>query len=119
MGIAEGILTVDDLFTEMGQGDGRDLSKLTLRQALLAVPGASRADVDRKITTMRRTLNLEHLPPRKMTLAWLFDPRCNNRRYQAYLDATHPDRGLPPWPGYPATEPPPGSDERSPAGGSR
>lgn len=121
IGIAEGVLTVDDLFTEMSQPDSRDLSKLTLRQVLLAVPGASRSDTDRKLTIMRRTLGLEQLPPRKMTLAWLFDPRCNNRRYQAYIDATHPDRGQTPWPGFPATPPPPqptGTDDRTTTGES-
>ncbi len=102
--IASGKVTIDQLFDALNGEYGRQLSRLTLRQVMMARPGASRSSVDRQIEKMRSILRTT-TPVRRMTLAWLCDPRAGHRRFHAFLDvATAPDG--PPWPGFPTTAPP-------------
>lgn len=105
--IADGVSTIDQLFTEAAAPDGRPLLKLSLRQVLLAQPGwgrnRTRAVLEKILSVAGgrvghvQSANVGHVQP---TVSWLLDSRSGGRRVAALLDALEPKKGAP-WPGFP------------------
>lgn len=51
---------------------------------------------------------VENVPPAKLTVGWVLDPRAGGRRHYALGDAVR-ERITEPWPGFP-WQPPPGAN---------
>lgn len=104
--VAEGLLSVNDVLTSIGvNGEGRMLGAVSLRQLLLASDEhRSQARVNRLIERLKEISDSSDTPTRKITLAWLFDPRSQGKRLMAYCDALRENRQESPWPGFPFSE---------------
>lgn len=79
---------------------GRPLTRITLRQLLLAQPGWGPDRTSKALEQMLTTLGQPEVNQRKLTIAWLLDKRAGGRRFMAFCDALYP-RASAPWPGFP------------------
>ena len=79
---------------------GRPLRRITLRQLLLAQPGWGSDRARKVLEQMTDTLGVENVDLRRLTIAWLLDPRAGGTRFMAFCDALRP-RAAGSWTGYP------------------
>lgn len=108
--VSEGILDLNDVFSALGDAANRHLSRISLRQLLLSLPEMSTSRADMVIHRMKRALGPQVHAPKKITLSWVFDPRCRGRRSMALSDALYDQRDIAPWVGFPFAPPPKGGD---------
>lgn len=104
--VAEGLLSVNDVLTSVGgSNEGRVLGAISLRQLLLASDEhGPQTRVNQLIERLKEISDSSDPSTRKITLAWLFDPRSQGKRLVAYCDAIHSNRQESPWPGFPFSE---------------
>lgn len=79
---------------------GRPLRRITLRQLLLAQQGWSSDRVGKTLERTVASLEIESIDLRRLTIAWLLDPRAGGTRFMAFCDALH-HRTAGPWDGFP------------------
>lgn len=109
--VSEGLLSLTDVFYDLERENGRYLSAMSLRQLLIEHPNFSVSRANSVMTAIKRNLGTPELSSRKMTLAWLFDPRTGGRRAQAFADAVFQGRSAGPWSGFPFTACPRGAND--------
>lgn len=100
--VASSEATIHDLIMEASGSRGRPLLRVTLRQLLLAVPGWGNERASRIISKMTAVLGAKGspTPQRKLTIAWLLDPRAGGRRFMAFCDSLK-ENDTSPWSGFP------------------
>lgn len=98
--LANGSTTVVETIAAATDDAGRPLLRLTLRQLLLAQKGWGEQRTAHVIGRTLSVIGAPETPTRKLTVAWLIDPRSGGRRIMAFCDALSAKDG-PPWPGFP------------------
>lgn len=103
--VAEGRRDIHSVIRRSTAPDGKPLLRITLRQLLIAQPGWG---PQRAAVAIEKTLSVvgtPHLSPRKISLAWLLDPRAGGKRFMAFCDSLAPSNTAP-WAGFPFTPKP-------------
>jgi hypothetical protein len=98
--VAGGESTVRDVILAACTEDGKPLTRVTLRQLLMAQPGWGPDRAAKALEHTLTTLGNPEVNQRKLTIAWLLDKRAGGRRFMAFCDALYP-RASAPWPGFP------------------
>lgn len=100
--VASSEADIYDVITESTTSRGRALLRITLRQLLLAVPGWGNERAARIINQTLTVLNIRpaQVSTRRLTIAWLIDPRAGGRRFMAFCDSLK-DNSSAPWAGFP------------------
>lgn len=98
--VASGEASVADVITAAATEAGRPLLRITLRQLLLAQPGWGTERTAKVLSQTLTVLESQNVPMRRLTIAWLLDPRAGGRRLMAFCDSLS-TRTEPPWVGFP------------------
>jgi hypothetical protein len=114
--ITEEQLTVHDVIRSAATEVDRSLLRITLRQLLLAQPGWGEQKTTGALKKLASIIGQPAPPLRKLTIAWLLDPRAGGRRFMAFCD-TFSTKTSPPWPGFPFTPKP--TTKNSPLGDAK
>lgn len=103
LGIAQGLMTVQDAISYASTEDGAPLLSVRLEDLLRSQPGVG----DTKASfVMYRYRKLCGAPP-DATVGWMLDGRGRPGRFDAWVEATQPPRT--PWSGFPYAPPTGGS----------
>jgi hypothetical protein len=98
-------ITIHEVIRAAATPQGRPILRITLRQLLLAQPGWGEQKTNAVLNKLSSSLGQPTPQLRKLTIAWLLDPRAGGRRFMAFCD-TFNANSAPPWRGYPfATRP--------------
>ncbi|GEL47780.1 hypothetical protein CHO01_28960 [Cellulomonas hominis] len=98
--VATGLLNVHDVITAACAPDGSALLRISLTQLLGAQPEWGKTRVSAAVTRLRVLLG-EPRTDRRLTVAWLVDPRTRGARVLAFTDALNDGDIGPPWRGFP------------------
>lgn len=106
LAVAGGLVTPTDVLRAATGQDGGPLLRLRLSQLLRAQDGWGTARV-RRVVDRIAELAAASVPPARMTVGWLLDPRAGGRRWLMWCEVMHTTRTVEPWPGFPFTTAPP------------
>jgi hypothetical protein len=98
--VTEETKTIHEVIRNAATPHGRPLLRITLRQLLLAQPGWGEQKTTGALNKMARVIGQPAPTLRKLTIAWLLDPRAGGRRFMAFCDIFSA-KSASPWPGFP------------------